>query len=162
MHRGLPSRMSPVGVAEPPSWTRGVSRLERAASAHLPWCAVRNCIARFGPAGSLWTVHTLSAQFGLQTSISRTSPGPVSLGYAQTEPASRGNPVQAAHRALAQRKAGPVWRDRLRSRCASGSSQGALVTLALVGRQGVELFDQVLGRPVSDEPHIRWLRSVAG
>src|SRR5215218_3651456 len=40
----------------------GVSRLERAASAHVPWCAVRNRGARFGSAGSIGMVHMLSVQ----------------------------------------------------------------------------------------------------
>src|SRR4051812_39016558 len=40
----------------------GVSRLERAASAHAAWCAVRNRGARFGPAGSFRMVHMLSVQ----------------------------------------------------------------------------------------------------
>src|SRR4051794_6816272 len=42
----------------------GVSRLERAASAHVPGCAVRGRAARFGPAGSFRMVHRLLVQVG--------------------------------------------------------------------------------------------------
>src|SRR3954463_14229461 len=59
----------------------GVSRLERAGTAHGPGCAVRNRGARFGPAGPFRTVPMLVVQFGSRTSISRTSPDSVSLGY---------------------------------------------------------------------------------
>src|SRR3954469_21866452 len=40
----------------------GVSRLERAGTAHVPGCAVRNRGARFGPAGLIWMVHMLLVQ----------------------------------------------------------------------------------------------------
>src|SRR3954454_6355878 len=42
----------------------GVSRLERAGTAHVPGCAVRNRGARFGPAGLIWMVHRLLVQVG--------------------------------------------------------------------------------------------------
>src|SRR3954451_16592880 len=47
----------------------GVSRLERAGTAHVPGCAVRNRGARFGPAGSFGMVPMPSVQFGLENGV---------------------------------------------------------------------------------------------